>query len=369
LRMENRIRFGRWEAVTLLINIVCTKIFLYYNRMTAEDAGTAGWLLAIFSCLSAFIMFLVLLRLYKKFGDSDILDIAQIGGGKLLKLLTGLVITATLFFLTVVVIRKFSEDMKIVSLPVSPISYVMFFFITGIVIACFFGLEAILRYHAIVVPIIAIGYILILLGAIPRIEISNMLPVFGTGIKDIVKKGFIRSSVFCELIVLFLIPPFLGSYSKLRSAGLIAFAFCTFFMITGSFIYILSMPYPANLEPFLPVYNMTREISLGRFFQRIEAVFVFIWAMAALMYLTTTFYFMVYTFAKTANLKYTRPLILPFAVLVFSAAFIPANLVSVIKIDSTIINNFAWLITFVFIGIILVLASLRSRYRKEMHER
>ncbi len=363
--MENKIRFGRWEAITLLINLLCTKIFLYYNRMTVEDAGTAGWLLSAVSSLSALVMLIVLLRLYKRFGDSDILDIAEIGGGKTLKILTGAVITAGLFFLTVIVIRKFTEDMKIVSLPVSPLSYVMFFFIIGIVTASFFGIEAILRYHAIVVPVIASGYILILLGVIPEIDISNMLPVLGTGIEDIVKKGFIRSSIFGELIVLFLLPPFLGSYSKVRSAGFIAFAFSAFFMIAGSLTYILSMPYPLGLEPFLPVYNMTREINLGRFSQRIEAIFVFIWAMAALMYLTATFYFMVHTFVKTAGLKHTRPLILPFAVIVFSAAFIPDNLMSVIKIETNFTNNFAWLITFVFIGSILALAALRKRSRKE----
>lgn len=367
--MENRIRFGRWEAVTLLINLVCTKIFLNYNRMTVEDAGTAGWLSSIISCLSALVMFMVLIRLYRKFGDRDILDIAEIGGGKPLKALTGAVITAGLFFLTVIVLRKFSEDMKIVSLPVSPISYVMFFFITGIVIASCFGLEAILRYHAIVIPVIAIGYILLLLGAIPRMDISNMLPILGTGSGDIIRKGFIRSSIFCELIVLFLLPPFLGSYKNVRSSGFIAIALCTVFLIAGSLAYILSIPYPSNLEPFLPVYHMSREISLGRFFQRIEAVFVFIWAMAALMYLTATFYFMVHTFAKTAGLRYTRPLIPPFAVIVFSTAFIPDNLMSVIKIDTNMISRYAWLITFVFTGLILVLASLRKRWRKEMHEK
>ncbi|NLK88403.1 MAG: endospore germination permease [Clostridiaceae bacterium] len=363
--MEKRIRFGRWESATLLINLVCTKIFLYYNRMTVEDAGTAGWLLSVFSSFFALIMFIVLISLYKRFGDSDILDVAEAGGGKTLKILTGTIISASLFYLTVIVLRKFSEDMKIVSLSVSPLSYVMFFFIAGMAIASFFGIEAILRYHAIVVPVIVLGYILILLGVIPKMDVSNMLPVLGTGIEDIIKKGFIRSSIYGELIVLFLLPPFLGSYSKVKSTGFIALAFSAFFLIAGSLVYILSIPYPVSLEPFLPVYNMTREISLGRFFQRIEAIFVFIWAMAALMYLTATFYFMVHTFAKTAGLKHTRPLILPFALIVFSAAFIPENLVAVIKLEANTTNKYAWLVTFVLTGAILALAALRKRSRKE----
>jgi|LSQX01.2.fsa_nt_gb spore germination protein (amino acid permease) len=362
--MKNKIRFGKWEATTLLTNLVCTKLFLYYSRMTVEDAGPAGWLLSIAASLVALVMFVILIKLYKSFGNSDILDVAQRGGGKLLKILTGLVMTASLFFLTVIVIREFSEDMKIVSLPVSPISFVMFFFIVGIAVASFFGVEAILRYHAIAIPIISAGYILILIGAIPHMDASNLMPIWGTGLKEIVQKSLLRSSIYGEMMVLFLLPPFLGSYSEVKSVGYIAFAISAFFLITGSITYILSTPYPSSLEPFLPAYSIARAINMGRFFQRIESMFVFIWAMAALMYLTATFYFMIHTFAKTAGLKHTRPLILPFAVIVFSTAFIPDNLISVIKIQSNYIDKFAWIITFVFIGLILALASLRKHSGK-----
>ena len=85
--------------------------------------------------------------------------------------------------------RKFSEDIKIISLPTSPLSYVMFFFIAGMVTASFLGVESIVRHNAIITPIIAAGYVLILLGAIPRADLTNLMPILGTGLKDIVLKG------------------------------------------------------------------------------------------------------------------------------------------------------------------------------------
>jgi len=329
-----------------------------------EDAANAGWISAIVSGITVLIMLTVLLRMYRKFDGKDILDISEIAGGKFLRFITGTVITLSLFTLTVVVIRKFSEDMKIVSLPVSPLSYVMSFFIIGIALACFFGLEAIVRFHAIVIPVIVAGFVVILLGVTPQMDITNLMPFWGTGIKDILTKGFLRSSVYGEMAVLFLLPPFLGGQEKVRRVGYGAFFLSAFFMILGSLIYILANPYPTGLEPFLPIYNMTRVIAFGRFFQRIEALFVFIWAMAALLYLTSTFYFMVYTFAKTAGLKYIRPLVLPFIVIVFSAAFIPDSLMEVISIETYIITG-GWLVAFVFTGLILAAASARKRVRKE----
>lgn len=365
MQMQNKISFGRWEAVTLLINLICTKLFLYFARMTVEDAGTAGWIMTVYISLLALIMYVVLIKLFKKYEGKDILDIAEIAGGKLFKIIAGLVVSGSLFYLTSVVLREFSEDMKVVSLPVSPLSYIMIFFIIGVVAASYLGVEAILRYHAIVVPVIAAGFILILLGAIPKMDYTNILPVLGNGADSIFGKGFFRVSVFGELMVLFLLPPFLGGYKNVKVVGYVAIGFSSVFLISGSLAYILTFPYPSNMESFLPIYQLARIISFGRFFQRIEAVFVFIWAMAAFIYLTATFYFMVYAFTKTAGLKYMRPLIIPFAVMVYCVAFIPENLMSVIKIETQFINNTIWIVTFVFIGLIMAIANLRKQRKKE----
>ena len=219
MEMRNKISFGRWEAATLLINLICTKIFLFFNRMTVEDAGNAGWIMTIYICLLALIMLVFLTKLLKRFEGRDILDIAEIAGGRPLKILSGLIITGVLLFLTVNVLREFSEEMKVVSLPSSPLSYIMLFFICGIIAGSFLGIESIVRYNAIIVPIIAFGYILILLGVTPKIDISNIYPILGYGADDIFLKGFLRVSVFGELLILFLLPPFLGNRKNLKEAG------------------------------------------------------------------------------------------------------------------------------------------------------
>lgn len=365
MKMENKVSFGRWEAVTLLINLISTKLFLYYARMTVEDAGTAGWLMTIYICLVTAIAYMVLVSFLKKFDGKDILNIAEYTGGKPLRIFTGLFITSVLFCSTTAVLREFSEDMKVVSLPFSPISYIMIFFMVGVVAGSYLGIEAILRYHAIIVPIIAIGYIIILLGAIPQMDLTNILPILGNGPDAVFMKGFSRISVFGELIIIFLLPPFLGGYKNVRSAGYLSIAFSSVFFISGSLAYILTYPYPSSLESFLPIYQMARLINLGRFFQRIEALFVFIWAMAAFIYLTAAFYFMVYTFSKAAGLKYMRPMIFPFAILVFAAAFIPKNLMEVINIETQFLSKAAWNVIFIYTFVILAAASLRKKTEKE----
>jgi hypothetical protein len=112
------------------------------------------------------------------------------------------------------------------------------------------------------------------------------------------------------------------------------------------------------------MYQMARLITYGRFFQRIESVFVFIWATAALMYLTVNFYFMVYIFSRIFDMKYLRPLIMPCAIIVFSTAFVPQNLISVLNIESHIFNKVIWVISFGYAGLILLFVNLRERAKR-----
>jgi hypothetical protein len=63
---------------------------------------------------------------------------------------------------------------------------------------------------------------------------------------------------------------------------------------------------------------MGRLINYGRFFQRVEAMFMLIWAAAALLYLSTVFYFILHIIQKTFKLKYYKPLIIPFAILILN---------------------------------------------------
>ena len=65
MQMQHKIKFGRWESIALILNLICTKIFLYFNRLTVEDAGTAGWLMTVFTCAVTLLAYSLLIWMYK----------------------------------------------------------------------------------------------------------------------------------------------------------------------------------------------------------------------------------------------------------------------------------------------------------------
>jgi spore germination protein (amino acid permease) len=358
--MESDITFGGWEAIALVINAICARIFLNFPRTVAEDAGTAGWLETIYFSILAFLLFYLIARLYARFNREDMLDIGELAGGETGRIIIGLLFLGLILSAGALILREYAENMKVIFLTDSPLGFVMMFFAVAMVDACFLGLEAIVRFVAVAVPIITVGFLFIILMVAPYYDLTNLLPVLGNGLYGIFGKGFFRLSTYSPLIYLFLIPPFLKDQKSFRRIGYTALGVSALLLLASSLAYSLVYSYPTSLESFLPFFQLARLINYGRFFQRLESVFVLTFAISAMQYLGVILFFAVHVFKKTFRLEYHRPLILPFAVIMFSLAFFPSNLMTAIDLETKTYTVFAWGITFILPIIFLLLARLRA---------
>ncbi|MCX7748791.1 MAG: spore germination protein [Clostridia bacterium] len=363
--MEKKIVFGRWEVVTILINMICTKIFLNFPRKMEEEAGNAAWMLAIYISLLTFLLFFIITKLYKRFEGKDLLDVGEYLGGGIGRILVGTVVVVFLIYTTSVYFRTFTENMKIVALTVSPISFVSLFFLVGMIVAAYFGLEAIARFHAFVIPIVATGFMIIMIAVMPFMDLSLLLPIMGKGSYSIFVNGIPKVSIFSEFILVFLLIPFIKTHKNFKTSGFAALGFSSFFLILAAFIYAATIPFPNGVERALPIYHLARLINYGRFFQRIESIFVLIWAAAALLYIAVGFYFIIYVFKKAFKLEYDKPLILPFAILIFNISLLPPNLMSAVVLETEYFREYSWLVTFGLTILILAAARFRKKDTKE----
>ncbi len=364
--MENKMVFGKWEAITLLMNMISTKIVLNFQRKVAEDAGTAGWILTIYISILALLGFMVIEKLYTEFEGKDLLDIGEYIGGTVGRVMIGSIIFIFLVYIVTVVLREFSENLKIVTLTVSPISFVSLFFLAGMIVGAYLGLEALVRLHAIAIPVLTVTFLFISFAISQYFDISRIMPIFGTGLRNIFVSGFTKVSIFAELLILFLIVPYIRTHKNFKTVGYTSLFIAGFSLTMSSLIFLLVFPYPAAIEGFLPMYQLSRLINYGRFFQRVESVFVFTWGIVALLYLSAGFYFIVFTFKKTFNLTYYQPLIIPFAILIYTMSFLPPNLDSTVILETKYFRNTAWLVTFVMPIVILLIAKTIKKRKKEV---
>lgn len=275
--MDNKITFGKWEGVCLLITMISTKSILNFPRIMVEDAGTAGWILSIYISILALIGFWIMNKLYKGFSSKDILDIGESLGGKPVKITVGIVILAFLTTMMVLSFRSFAELIKTMGFIMSPISFLMLFFFIGVFVAAYMGIEPIVRFMSIFVPITIISFGIFIVVLVPLRDINNIFPILGNGAYEVFVKGSLRLSYFSELLFLFLIIPFLKTQENFKKSGFIALIVSGLVFFSVTLIFITIYPHPAASEELLPTYQLARTIDYGRFFKRLESILIMTW--------------------------------------------------------------------------------------------
>lgn len=359
--MEEKARICNFEAFCLLLNMICAKIVLDFPRVVSEDVGSAAWIMIFLDTVVVFIFFKIIARLYDNFSGKDLIDISEIALKKVGKIIVGVILVIQFMYMTSITLREFAEDIKVISLTITPISVVITLFCIAMVVGAYLGIGTICRVYALVVPILTASLTMILLLNSPRFDISKLSPWLGLGIETILKKGLTSLSHFSEIIVILLIAPFLNNKKSFAGIGRWGIILSGFFLAMSTTCYLLVYQYPTSTEFFLPMYQMARTISFGRFFTRIESAFIFIWVLTAFLYLSSSLYFITYIFQRIFNLKYRRPLITPFIVLLFTLSILPENLYSTLQIEMQVYSRFSWIIAIILPTILIAIASLRTR--------
>jgi len=363
-RMNNKIRFGTWESVTIMLILFCTQIFLSFPRTMAEGAGNAGWILVIYITVIVLVLFAIMSKLYSRFEGMDIIDISEYLAGNVGRVIAGTVFIVYLVSILSIVLREYAENVKTVSLPSTPIVYIMGFFAISMIVGAYAGIEALVRTSAISVPIIAFAFFIIILGVSQYYDITNLFPILGTGAKDIFIEGIPKISFFSAISILFFMSPFIRTHKSFKSVGYISITIAGILLTFSTLAYMLVFPYPASLENILPIYSLARLINYGRFFQRIEALFVVIWDTVAMLYLSTGLFFTVYIFKKTFKLVYYKPLIIPFTIIILGLSLIPQSYMAVVEIENMYFRKIVLAVSFGFIIIIMSAALLFKKMQK-----
>lgn len=84
------------------------------------------------------------------------------------------------------------------------------------------------------------------------------------------------------------------------------------------------------------------------------------------MYVTVGLYFIAYLFQKTFRLKYHKPLIFPFGVLIFTLSLLPDNLLDTVLLETEIIREYGWILAFVMPILLLLISGLVKHKKKIM---
>ncbi len=332
--MKNNFSIEKKELTCILINVISAKMLFSYPRNLVLNAGNAAWIQTVFVSLVSLGIFWIVINLYKKAQMKSIIELSSDIGGKPLKIIVGIILFVTLLFNSSLTMRMLPETIKTVLLPMTPMRLIILIMALAISFGAYMGIFSIARIHSIFIPVSGIFLALFFILLVHNTDITNLFPVLGEGTYNIFLDGLPSVSIFSDIIVLFILLPLCQNFEGAKSAGRTALIISTVINVLIVLFYNLLYSFPASNEFMLPVYQMSRLIKIGDFFQRLEAFFSFIWAFDILLYSSLYLFCLARIWQETFNLKFYKPLILPISALMSAVSFLPSSTAKIVGMQN-----------------------------------
>jgi hypothetical protein len=93
----------------------------------------------------------------------------------------------------------------------------------------------------------------------------------------------------------------------------------------ATLVFVLIFPSESAMRTPFPMYQLGKLIYLGRFFQRLEAAFVFIWVTLSVIKIALMIWVSTYLVASASRMPVNRPLVFPFVLIAYSLSFLPKS--------------------------------------------
>ena len=138
--------------------------------------------------------------------------------------------------------------------------------------------------------------------------------------------------MYSDIILLFLVNPFCSSADDLKKTAVgvsaLGVAINVFFILTLAAV----IPYPVSRGMQYPVYQLLKTVYYGRFFQRIDALYMLAVVLSGMLYLSFVLFLLTYIMKKSFGTSRTRVFGAPFVLIILllaqSRARIPLNSLS-----------------------------------------
>lgn len=357
-------KIGTIEAIMLVLTIVVTHTILSLPREILVSTKSATVINLIFVSILAIMISYLIVRLLRNFPGLDIIDISEYLGGKVFKNIIGIIFILHFMVTSSILLRGFCESLKIIYYPMTNIIFIIAMFIIALCIANRLDFNASLKTNLLVLPLVLASIVFLFFANMNKFVPERMFPIFGDGLFNTFVLGLENLAAFEGIILLYFLPPFLKQPEKMKKIALISIGLSSIYLIlcVSTLLFMFSFFIDAN--EISPLYNATRYIEFGNFFQRLESIFLLIWILAFACYLSIISKFSMHIFKKLTNIETKKPLVDIFGILILGISLIPKNYAISNKFETEVYPYLVLGIGF-FLGIsILILANLLKKKQK-----
>ncbi len=327
------------------------------------EAKQDVWIAVPMAIFAAVPVFFVYARLLTLFPGKDLYEILNTVFGKIVGKLLSLFIIWFAFHLGALVIRNFTEFIKIVSIPETPQNIIAIFMTVLCIWAVKAGVEVIGRWTSMILPIIIGAIIGVTLLFIPLLEFKNLKPVLYEGMGPVLDSAFsVLSFPFAETVIFTTVlnklrkpaSPFKVYYWSLLIGGI------TIVTVATRSVLVLGVENISMM--YFPSYASVRLINIGDFLQRIEVLVSTVFLFAGFVKISICLYAASSGMAKVLNMDDYRYVVTPVGLLMMAlAAFVYPNVMEMFEWANKIYKFYAFPFEIILPLIVFIGAEIKIR--------
>ena len=354
-------KIGTREAILIVLTVIIAHSILSLPRDMIVRTQSSTIINIIYITLVCTLITLLITRLFKNFGNCDIIDISEYLGGKVFKNIVGSIFIIYFIVSSGILLRNFCEAIGLVYFQMTPVIFIILLFVIGACISNRLGFNISFKVNLIILPIALISIIAIFIANFKNFDIQKIFPILGGGFNNTFGIGLLNLSAFEGILYLYFIPPYLKDPEKYKKISMLSTISTGVYLILCVSIILFIFPAFFTTNEIMPLYSAARYISFGTFLQRLESIFMMVWILAFTSYLTITCKFAVSIFQKITNIKNSKPIINIFGLLILAVSMFPKNLAISTFWETKIYSYVSVAIIFIFAIAILSLANLKKK--------
>ena len=206
---------------------------------------------------------------------------------------------------------------------------------------------------------------IVFLCSIPSFKSANLYPVLGNGVNQIFFNGLSNIYAFSGITLLFFILPYLKKKEDYRKISILGITISSILLFLSAISILLSFPISAITEESLSFYWLVRTINFGRFFQRIDSIYILMWIICVLSFVSINLFFVTLTLKKMANLHHLKILEYIFAIAVFVGVYLLKNTQALWLAPTNLFKYYFIILILGFCPLILIFANVKIKRDKK----
>ena len=361
--MDNT-KVGNKEAIALLLTITFNHIILNVTKSIIDVTLSASLLNILYIGIITIIFTCIICYFLKKFPTFDLIDISRYLGGDLLKWIIGLAYIAYFVFFGGILLHLFSSFLQIIYFPMTKLFYIILIFIIATILSCSMRHNAIYRSTLIFLPLLIVSILLLFFADIPYYEVEKIYPILGNGLFTTFVSGLCNMFAFQALAYIYFMPPMLKNPEQIKKISVTAIVFSCIFLLISIAIILFMFSGFVETDELMPLYSATKYIKFGSFFRKLDSIYLLIWIITFISYLSITLKFSSNILKKLTNSKNEMLFIILLAICILIVSLFPKSY-TISTYYSNIVYKYAFFILVIGISFLVLLsATIKKAVRR-----